>query len=128
MSRFGRFANLSVWAIAAAAFAASLGSPKTAVGEPTRTFTVVSIEVEGTKFWIPSTLIVEKGDRVRITLLNKVPSDPNQHGFAIPDYGIAEVVTRGESKTVEFVADKAGVFPITCHLHPAHIGGQLLVR
>jgi len=25
------------------------------------------------------------------------------------------------------VADKAGIFPIICQLHPAHVGGQLVV-
>ena len=29
--------------------------------------------------------------------------------------------------TVEFTAAKAGVFPIICQLHPAHVGGQLVV-
>ena len=28
---------------------------------------------------------------------------------------------------VEFVADKSGIFQISCQLHPAHVGGQLLV-
>ena len=93
-----------------------------------REFTVVSVEYEGTKFWIPSTLIVDKGDTVRIKLINKVASGGSSHGYAIPAYDIATVVTRGEPKQVEFRADKAGIFTIKCHLHPAHIGGQLLVR
>jgi len=60
--------------------------------------------------------------------VNNVPTDPNQHGFKIGGgYNVEAVVTRGEPKTVEFVADKAGVFPITCQLHPAHVGGQLIV-
>ena len=29
--------------------------------------------------------------------------------------------------TVEFTADKVGVFPYSCQLHPAHVGGQLVV-
>jgi hypothetical protein len=28
---------------------------------------------------------------------------------------------------VSFTADKAGVFPIKCHLHPAHVVGQMVV-
>ena len=34
---------------------------------------------------------------------------------------------RGQPKTVEFTADRAGIFPIICQLHPAHVGGQLVV-
>jgi nitrosocyanin len=92
-----------------------------------RSFTVVNVEYEGTKIWLPATLIVKKGEQVRIKLVNDVPSDPNQHGFAIPEFGVAAVVTRGEPQNVEFVADKTGLFAISCHLHPAHVGGQLLV-
>ncbi len=90
-------------------------------------FTVVNLEYEGSKLWLPSTLVVHKGDKVKIKLINNVKSEPNQHGYSIPAFNVAAVVNRGEPKEVEFVADKAGVFPISCQLHPAHIGGQLLV-
>ena len=95
--------------------------------QPTMSFTVVNIEYEGSKVWTPATLVVKKGTLVKLKLINNVPSDPNQHGFAIPAYNIAEVVTRGEPKTLEFKADKDGIFPINCQLHPAHVGGQLVV-
>jgi len=91
------------------------------------TVTAVNVEYEGTKLWLPGTITVKKGSKVTIKLINNVPSEPNQHGFAIPAYNVAEIVTRGEPKTVEFTADKAGVFPIICQLHPAHVGGQLVV-
>jgi plastocyanin len=94
---------------------------------PDVALTLVSVEVEGSKFWLPGTVVATKGQTVRLTLLNKIASDPNQHGFTIPAYGIAEVVNRGEPKTVTFVADKPGVFPMLCQLHPAHVGGQLVV-
>jgi nitrosocyanin len=89
--------------------------------------TIVNVEYEGTKIWIPTTIVAHKGDKVSLKLINNVPSDPSQHGFAIPDYKIAEVVDRGQPKTVEFTADHAGTFPIICQLHPAHVGGQLVV-
>jgi nitrosocyanin len=95
--------------------------------DATMSFTVVNVEYEGSKIWLPATLVVKKGTTVKLKLINKVPSDPNQHGFAIPAYNIAEVVTRGEDKTIEFKADKDGIFPINCQLHPAHIGGELVV-
>jgi heme/copper-type cytochrome/quinol oxidase subunit 2 len=95
--------------------------------DATMSFTVVNIEYEGSKVWTPGTLVVKQGTLVKLKLVNKVPSDPNQHGFAIPAYNIAEVVTRGEDKSIEFKADKAGVFPIICQLHPAHVGGELVV-
>ena len=101
--------------------------PARAADAPTMSFTVVNVEYEGSKLWLPSTLVVKQGTKVTIKVVNNVPSDPNQHGFAIPAYNIAEVVTRGEPKTIEFTADKAGVFPTICQLHPAHVGGELVV-
>ena len=109
---------------------ATLGAPAPVAGqaaEGSMSFTVVNVEYEGTKIWVPSTIVARKGQTVRLTLVNKVPSDPNQHGFAIPAFGVAAVVTRGENQTVTFTADKDGVFPTTCQLHPAHVGGQLVV-
>jgi nitrosocyanin len=100
-----------------------------AMEEPgTRSFTMVSIEADGAKIWLPSVIAVEQGDKVKLTLKNLVPGADNKHGFTIPGYNITEVVTRDEPKTVTFVADKAGVFPFSCQLHPAHIGGSLIVE
>jgi len=92
-----------------------------------RSFTVVNIEYEGSKIWVPTTLVVQKGDTVKIKLINNVKADPNQHGYKIADFNVETVVTRGEPKEVTFTADKAGIFPISCQLHPAHIGGELVV-
>ena len=106
---------------------AVVARPVHAADAPAVALTVVNVEYEGSKLWLPGTLVVKKGSKVTLKLINNVPSDPNQHGFTIPAYNIAEVVTRGEPKTVEFVADKDGVFPIACQLHPAHVGGELVV-
>jgi nitrosocyanin len=104
-------------------------APAPASEEPgTRSFTMVSIEADGAKIWLPSVIAVEQGDKVKLTLKNLVPGADNKHGFTIPAYNITEVVTRDEPKTVTFVADKAGVFQYFCQLHPAHIGGSLIVE
>lgn len=93
--------------------------------ESVREFTLVNLEYKDTKVWVPGTLIVRKGEKVRIKLINETPS--GRHGFAIHDFGVEAEVHNGAPQTVEFAAEKAGLFPIHCHLHPAHIGGQLLV-
>jgi plastocyanin len=108
---------------------ASPAAPAPAMEGPgTRSFTLVSIEADGAKIWLPSVIAVEQGDKVKLTLKNLVPGADNKHGFTIPAYNITEVVTRDEPKTVTFVADKAGVYPYSCQLHPAHIGGSLIVE
>ena len=115
--------------IAMAQGAAPSAAPAPAMVEPgTRSFTMVSIEDDGAKIWLPSVIAVEQGDKVKLTLKNLVPGTENQHGFTIPAYNITEVVTRGEPKTITFTADKAGVFPFFCQLHAAHVGGSLIVE
>lgn len=95
---------------------------------PAREFKTVNIEVKGTKIWTPSFFAVKKGDKVKITLVNLAES--GIHAFAIDGYPVNVQVNNKEgdnSKTVEFVADKAGIFRIFCSMHPGHVGGQLLV-
>ena len=94
-----------------------------------REFKSVNIEVKGNKIWTPSTFIVKKGEKVRITLINTAPS--GVHAFAIEGIpGTEASVDNKEganTKVVEFTAGKAGLFRVYCPMHPAHIGGQLLV-
>lgn len=74
----------------------------------------------------PETLAVHKGSKVKITVENK---SPISEGFSIDEYGIQEVIKAGETKTISFVADKAGAFTIWCQLHPrnVHLPGTLNV-
>ena len=98
----------------------------TAAFAETRTFSADAVEIDGVKFWLPSTFVVKKGDTVKIHATSKVPGANSVHGFAIDAFGVKEVVdTKG--KDISFTADKAGVYPIYCHMHPAHMGGQLVV-
>ncbi|MGH7865098.1 MAG: cupredoxin domain-containing protein [Candidatus Binataceae bacterium] len=90
-------------------------------------FTLVSVLVNDVKFWLPGAIVVHQGDRVRLKLRNVVPGQENQHGFSIPEYNITELVTRGQDKTVEFTADKAGLYRYVCQIHAPHVGGELVV-
>jgi len=87
----------------------------------------VNINYEGNNVWTPGTYIVKKGEKIRFKLFNRVKSDPNVHGFAIDEFNVKVDVYRDKPETVEFTADKAGLFRIWCHLHPAHLVGQLYV-
>jgi nitrosocyanin len=98
-----------------------------AQGQVVREVTLVNIEFEGTKVWVPGPVVVNKGDTVKIKAVNNVKSDPPVHGLAIEAYGIQTLVNAGKPETVEFKADKAGIFPIICHLHPPHVGTELVV-
>jgi nitrosocyanin len=93
----------------------------------THELTLVNIKYEGSNIWVPAPIVVRKGDTVKIKAINNVKDDPAEHGLAIPAFGIKVVVNRGKPETVELKADKAGVFKLECHLHPAHVPSQFVV-
>lgn len=74
----------------------------------------------------PEALTVKKGTAVTIKIENK---SPISEGFSIDAYNIQEVIPAGETKVINFVADKAGAFTIWCQLHPQniHLPGSLNV-
>jgi len=87
--------------------------------------TVVNIETpQGVKIWEPASVVAKKGDTVALKLINR---HADEHGYEIAAFNVKEVVDGNKTKDVSFKADKAGIFPIKCHLHPAHVVGQLLV-
>ena len=71
-----------------------------------------TIEVTASKFQFdPATLSVEQGDKVRL----RVHSADQTHGFAIKAFRVKAPISKsGEVVTIEFVADRAGTFDITC--------------
>ncbi|MGH7775101.1 MAG: hypothetical protein ACREQA_22990 [Candidatus Binatia bacterium] len=89
--------------------------------------TLVNIKYEGSNIWVPGPLVVKRGDRVRLRGINNVKDDPAEHGLAIDEFGVKLVVNRGKPETAEFVADKAGIFRVWCHLHLPHVATQLIV-
>jgi nitrosocyanin len=113
-------------ALAAAAARAQGEAPaKAAAG--VREFKSVNIEVKGNKIWTPATFVVKKGDHVKITLINTATA---VHAFAIDGYDVNVQVNfadKDNTKVVEFDAVKPGIFKIYCSMHPAHVGGQLVV-
>ena len=92
-----------------------------------RRFRLYTVEINGVKMWMPSTIIVNKGDTVELHIQSKLPDSKSVHGFTIADYKIVEVADHN-GKNIKFTADKPGAFDIKCHLHETHIGGQLLVQ
>ena len=113
--------------VLAVAMGLIVGLQAFAQAQSAKEVTLVNFEFEGTKVWIPGAVVVKKGDTVHLKAINNVKSEPPVHGLAIDAYGIKKEVNVGKPESVEFKADKAGIFPIYCHLHPAHISTQLVV-
>ena len=100
-----------------------LGTGLAAADEPKK-FTLINVLLDGTKIWLPSSLIVQEGDAVELTLINKL-DEP--HGFGMKTFGIEQVVQPKSEMTVKFTASKAGAYSYICQMHPPHLGGQILV-
>ncbi len=80
----------------------------------------------------PNKIEVNQGDKVTIHLTNIEQTTDELHGLGLAEYNINIVVDPGETKTIEFVAAKPGVFPYYCTnfcsaLHQ-EMQGYLLVK
>jgi cytochrome c oxidase subunit 2 len=73
---------------------------------------VKTIDVIASRFkFEPETVSVAEGDRVRLRLR----SADRTHGIGIKAFRVKALIPKlGDAVTVEFVADRAGTFDITC--------------
>ncbi len=105
--------------------AGMLSVPRTAYTvPPAHEFTLVNVEANGVKVWLPSAVVVHPGEKVTLKLQNKLDAP---HGFALDDYGIQAVLPASGNAQVTFTARKGATSRFYCQLHPAHIGGQVAV-
>ncbi|TXL65841.1 Sec-dependent nitrous-oxide reductase [Cerasibacillus terrae] len=80
----------------------------------------------------PDAVTVKQGDKVFFHMTNIDLDQDITHGFGINDYNLNFEVQPGQTSTLEFVADKAGTYPIYCTnfcsaLHQ-EMSGYLLVE
>lgn len=76
----------------------------------------------------PSVIRVSEGDTVVI----HAKTIEGIHGFMIPDFDINKRLDPGEEVTIQFVADKKGIFPFACSVYcgdgHTHMTGTLIVE
>ena len=80
----------------------------------------------------PNKIEVNQGDKVTLYITNIEQTTDELHGFGLLEYNINVVMDPGETKVIEFVANKPGVFPYYCTnfcsaLHQ-EMQGYLLVK
>ena len=94
--------------------------PQSAGRQPT----AHTIRVEASQFsYSPSVISVHPGDRVTIELVSK----DVVHGLYVDGYGVSVEADPGQTRTLTFLADRAGSFRIRCNvtcgaMHPFMIG------
>ncbi len=98
-------------------FVSKSGQPSQAENQiqtqpPVREFTII-----GSPFkFDPMEIKVKQGNRVRITFKN----EEGFHNFTIKDLNVAtKSIQKGDTDTVEFIADKTGTFEYNCSV-PTH--------
>jgi nitrous-oxide reductase len=62
----------------------------------------------------PTKIEVNQGDKVTIHITNIEQTTDELHGFGLLEYNINVVIDPGETKTIEFIADKPGVYAYYC--------------
>jgi plastocyanin len=96
-----------------------------AVQEPMeRTFALSSDLVNGSNRYHPATLVAFAGDDIIFAVTNRGESE---HGFTVSGLDISDVIAEGDAGQYTATDVPAGVYAYFCHLHPGHIGGQLIV-
>ena len=88
-------------------------NPPAPPAQPAQGNEVKEFTIEATLWtFSPSTITVNKGDVVKLTLKNV----EGVHGIYIPDYNVSLKAGAGETASIEFTADKAGTFPFRCNI------------
>lgn len=90
---------------------------------------IKEIELEAFQFgFSPDPIVIKKGDIVKL----KITSRDVTHGVYIKEYGINVSIKKGETKKIEFLADKIGKFDLHCSVYcgPGHsqMKGTLIVE
>jgi nitrous-oxide reductase len=65
-------------------------------------------------YFEPGRIQVQQGDTVILHITNAEQQRDEIHGFGVVSYNKNIVIDPGETKTLKFVADRAGVFPYYC--------------
>jgi heme/copper-type cytochrome/quinol oxidase subunit 2 len=120
------FVRLALTALVAVGVMGLLSAPR-AVGAAMmmKEVTFLNVELEGSKIWLPGVLVLKRGEEVKIILINK-HKDP--HGFAVDELKLQVTVDGAATKEITVKPTRAGTFRLYCHLHAAHIGGQIIVN
>jgi plastocyanin len=105
-------------------------------GGPTRTFYLFNAELEQvdeTKLGFSGdiyslqTMVVNKGDTVKVNFFNTEPEADEKHSFTLPAFNVNKVLEGGQSASITFTADQAGLFQYRCTFHQPEMSGELVV-
>ncbi|PIN87528.1 cytochrome C oxidase subunit II [Candidatus Woesearchaeota archaeon CG10_big_fil_rev_8_21_14_0_10_32_24] len=86
---------------------------------------VVNINMVAKKWeFIPSEIKVKKGDKIKLTIY----SEDVAHGIVLPEFDVNLQFQPGETREVEFIADKVGIFTFSCNVFCGEGHGGMVGR
>ncbi|HVH05327.1 MAG TPA: cupredoxin domain-containing protein [Myxococcota bacterium] len=86
---------------------------------------VVTTNVGGKNFFVPSTIVLTAGEGRKLSLFNTTDIP---HGFAIPGLGVEVIVPPGVETEIPLPPLEARhIYAINCHVHPPHRSATLVV-
>jgi hypothetical protein len=86
---------------------------------------VVTTNVGGKNFFVPSTIVLTAGAGRKLSLFNTTDIP---HGFAIPALGVEVIAQPGVETPIDLPELEGGhVYAINCHVHPPHRSATLVV-
>jgi heme/copper-type cytochrome/quinol oxidase subunit 2 len=86
---------------------------------------VVTTNVGGKNFFVPSTIVVTAGTGRKLSLFNTTDIP---HGFAIPGLGVEVIAQPGvETEIALPPLEGRHIYAINCHVHPPHRSATLVV-
>jgi nitrous-oxide reductase len=65
-------------------------------------------------YFEPGRIQVQQGDTLVIHITNAEQQRDEIHGFGVAQHDMNAIIDPGETKTIKFVADRAGVYPYYC--------------
>jgi hypothetical protein len=80
--------------------------------------------VDGKKTWLPKMTEVAAG-KTTVKIVNTL-AEP--HGFNMPGVANSLVIQGNETKVLKDVDLKAGKYSVSCQMHPAHVGADVVVK
>lgn len=112
MAKYFFIAAVAAIVVLAAVFFIPSGKISLSKGSmPDAEFTVVVYHTH----YEPSTITLEQGSRVRISMLTAPGTETYHHGLTIDGYGISAAASSATAPTqINFIADKKGTFSGYC--------------
>ncbi len=110
--------------------ACALGVPSVTFANAPRTLEFRVEKIGDKTHWVPESVEVKPGEKLKIKALYDLEGGFEFHGLAIPELKIAKKVERKKPFEMNIEVPTTGVkeLSVNCQFHPAHVGAKIRVK